>query len=574
MKKTLLLSAFILFFFPLILNFQTIPAKSEAEKALLSPTPQPEASIEDQVIRAIYNSITTAKTIAPVYGLFETRVENVRLTSTQDRAVAWLIPVDPETKEVIPTEPGLAVVQWVDNKWDASLPGDQDWFTIINQLPEDLLSEPEKTFYVERAAQMKALAALGPFGGYRLPWAPGQVMAMTQSVAHDRYTPSLNAHYAFDFATPGTAQMFNLYAAKAGRVWMVKDTCNNGSETCSNWIVLEDKSTNPTTYQLYLHLAKGSIPNDLRTIGTQVARGQFIGVADDTGVSTAHHLHFMVHTTPTSYWGTSVDITFEDVSINGGRPRITADKPYCRNDATYHDVCEQFSSTYTSANYYLNDNIAPQGDILSPLMGETIYNSIVHLEGWALDDRSGISAVRFIVNYDGTWRDIGPTFTTNLFSYDWDMQSAGVPDGPISVALKIFDKAGNQAPALTGLRHFIKTPNQSALRATFIQPSSGQNLRGDVITLNIGILQGSTTINRAQFYWHPGNWSSGGWIFLGEDNSSNNGWSYDFNLSQISYQLGIAFYARVFDSNNNSLGIAVWNVNKPRSIYYFPLVKR
>ena len=59
-------------------------------------------------------------------------------------------------------------------------------------------------------------------------------------------------------------------------------------------------------------------------------RGQFIGIADDTGVSSGNHLHFMVHTNPSSYWGTSVDITFEDVAINGGRPRIQSDLPYCK----------------------------------------------------------------------------------------------------------------------------------------------------------------------------------------------------------------------------------------------------
>ena len=47
--------------------------------------------------------------------------------------------------------------------------------------------------------------------------------------------------------------------------------------------VLEDRTTTPVTYQLYLHLAQDSIPATLRVIGAQVRRGQFIGVADDTG---------------------------------------------------------------------------------------------------------------------------------------------------------------------------------------------------------------------------------------------------------------------------------------------------
>ena len=59
--------------------------------------------------------------------------------------------------------------------------------------------------------------------------------------------------------------------------------------------------------------------------------GQFIGNVDDTGYSTNHHLHFMVHTTYGLRWGPSVDITFKDVFINwdeatqGGRPRMKSE---------------------------------------------------------------------------------------------------------------------------------------------------------------------------------------------------------------------------------------------------------
>jgi len=123
----------------------------------------------------------------------------------------------------------------------------------------------------------------------------------------------------------------------------------------------------------------------------------------------------MVHTNPASYWGTSVDITFEDVGINGGRPRILADKPYCRNDATYHDVCEQFSNTYTSANYFLNDSTPPTGDITSPKLGELITNPILHLTGWAKDNKTGIASARFMINTNGNWQEIGNSFTSQFF---------------------------------------------------------------------------------------------------------------------------------------------------------------
>jgi len=128
--------------------------------------------------------------------------------------------------------------------------------------------------------------------------------------------------YAFDFAN-GT--MFDVVAAKAGTVKYAVWKYENGDPNHANYIVLEDTSTTPTTYQVYLHLAHESIPVELRKVGAKVVQGQFIGKADDTGYSTGHHLHFHVHTNPESYWGKSVDIVFDDVSINGGRPRLCSE---------------------------------------------------------------------------------------------------------------------------------------------------------------------------------------------------------------------------------------------------------
>jgi murein DD-endopeptidase MepM/ murein hydrolase activator NlpD len=167
------------------------------------------------------------------------------------------------------------------------------------------------------------------YGGYRLPWAAGQTAWLSGSTSHDAYIPSGNAHYAFDFYIPQT--MYRLYASKAGIVWRAKwDTPNFDASGTGNYIVLQDNTTSPPTYQLYLHLAQDTSPGAFRQPGTDVAQGQYIGMADDTGRA-RHHLHFQVHTNPVIL-GRSVDITFQDVAINGAaqvKNTYYNDQRYC-----------------------------------------------------------------------------------------------------------------------------------------------------------------------------------------------------------------------------------------------------
>jgi hypothetical protein len=419
----------------------------------------PPPGIESDIKQAILDAIKNEAKRAPVYYLVETSIENVVVSSDESWATAWLVPIDPQTKEVIPTEPGLAVVIRQGSNWQVVLPGDPGWAAAISESPVEVLSEQEKVTWMEINTKAALIGPLIPFTGYYLPWESGKTLVLTQSVGHDRYTPSGSAHYAFDFATPYPSQMFNLLAAKSGTVKQAIDSCDNGSESCANWLVLEDTSTSPTTYQLYLHLAKNSIPIELHTIGHFVHQGEFIGIADDTGNSTGNHLHFMVHTNPVSYWGTSVDITFNEVTINGGRPRISSDLPYCRNDFPYNDVCNEVNNYYISANHLQGDQTQPYGDILDPLNGITVESNILHLEGWAQDDNSGLASAQFIAKYNDIWQDIGNPFSSLLFSMNWDLCSSGIPDGPVDLALEIHDNAGNYAAGLPGLRHFIKNYN-------------------------------------------------------------------------------------------------------------------
>lgn len=460
--------------------------------APVTPTPSvhPQAEAIQQVEESIQQAIRFQVESLPVFFLYENRVEDVRISADGNWAIAWLTPLDPDTGEVVPTEPGLVIAQKVRSEWQVYLPSDPGWLQALKELPEDLFPAEQKLIWMQEAELRPQLAPAAPLTGYRLPFPGGDTMTLTQSVGHDRYTPSGNAHFAFDFAKPGyPSGLFNIVAAKGGIVHRVRWTQANGSTAePGNYIVLEDASTSPVSYQLYLHLAQDSIPPELRVIGAPVRRGQFIGIADDTGVSSGNHLHFMVHTNPASYWGTSVDITFEDVSINGGRPRITSDLAYCRST----DVCDTTQTTYTSANFLNPDSTPPIGNITAPITGALIPSSVLRVEGWAMDESSGLYNVQLLANYNGSWQSVGSPFTTNSFTFDWDWCASQVSDGPVSLALRIRDKALNQTSGLPGLTHVTKnftctpTPPSCAPSANQVALFSDKDFQGDCILLNAG----------------------------------------------------------------------------------------
>lgn len=450
------------------------------------PQPRQQAEIEN----AIHQEIEQTTDGIPVYQLYETQIENIQLSRDGDWATAWLIPIDPEKGQIVPTEPGLTLLERREQGWQVFLPSDPHWLVASQSMPAELLSLDEREDWLQKASVNLEALALGTFSGYRLPWAGGETRAMTQSVGHDRYTPSGSAHFAFDFTTGGyPSGMFNVHAAKAGVVSRARWTQANGDPASpGNYLVLTDTSTSPTTYQLYLHLAKDSIPPELRATGAPVVQGQFLGVADDTGVSTANHLHFMVHTNPASYWGTSVDITFDDVSINGGRPRIKTDLPYCKST----DVCVSTQTTYVSGNFLSPDHTPPSGVIVSPQQNSLLNTAQNSIRGWAIDSESGIASIQILARYDGNWHPVGDPFSTSPFAVTWDVCSSKVPDGPVSLALQLRDLANNQANGLPGLVHIFKSyacptpPSTCQPNANQVGLFADPDYKGNCVVLGVG----------------------------------------------------------------------------------------
>jgi hypothetical protein len=423
--------------------------------------------VQDQVKIAILEAISSNDQYIQKKLVPSLQVTDVQLSKDQQWATAWVVYYDPTIEAVIPTEPALPVIHMVNNQWQVYLPSDPGWQSAITTAPDDLVARDQKELWVTvNQANVESIEAQS---GYFLPWHGGQTAYLSRSVGHDMSFTSGTSHFAFDFFLPGTTQCpsaaginstttglnFDLYASRAGTVWSWKDTVQDCNHDDVNFIVIRN-ADDPSLFQLYMHLAQNSIPQALKYVGAPVARGQFIARADNTGISTGTHVHYQVEHQPywpsnNPYWNTALDITFDDVDINGGRPRSDYyDPAYCLPT----DVCNVFRSTYVSGNYYLGDSMPPTGELSGVSSGEVVNTSTLTLSGWGNDAQSGFDHGQLVALFNGSWHNLGAPFTST-FSYTWDLcdPKLAVPNGPVSVALQLYDVAGNPAMQV-GLRHF------------------------------------------------------------------------------------------------------------------------
>lgn len=439
---------------------------------------------------------------AALYLLYQVHVEDIKQSADQQWATADLVLESPEG-ETLPAEAGLALARYTGKGWQVTMPADPNWLALLKVMPEDVLPPEEREMWIERYTAQTTAVPAAPLGGYLLPWKGGDTAFLSRSVAHDRDISSGSAHFAFDFYNPSN-RMFPVHAAKNGTVWLFKDdvpTCTeyHCDQPLGNYIVLQDTSTSPTTYQLYLHLAQGSIPPALKARGVPVSQGQRIATVDNTGQSWGHHLHFQVHTNPNSYWGVAVDITFNDVAINGGRPRrhdaTYDDFPWCRPD----DVCISGQAAYVSGNIERVDLTPPIGDLFEPLPYRTVNADRVYLEGWALDEDasggtpSGLKSAQFVAFYADEWHEVGAPFSALLFNLTWNWCDAAVPDGPITFGLRLTDNANNVTLLPVGARPVLKQfacpfvpPPSCPLRPDQVAFFSQENFGGNCTILDIG----------------------------------------------------------------------------------------
>lgn len=401
--------------------------------------------------------------------IYEPRVVSVEISPDGSTALIWLAFFDPETDQLVEGEPGLVIArlnapedgQKGIQSWEVTLQTDEDWQQAINQVPQDMLNDEVRQLYYQPASDEKSILST-VYRGYKLPWPAGVSHRVSQSVSHSTCASWVDCRYAWDFAENSPDQNWPILAARGGTVYRVRwnvptrqpNACP-GDGTTGNYIVLEDRTTTPYTYQLYLHLAADSIPERLRTPGAAVSQGEYLGLVDNTGASCGSHLHFHVHANPNSYWGTSVDIRFDDVAENDGRPRTCAE---AANWSAYGNQCAP-NNRYVSGNIGTNP---PSGSLNLPAPGMEVNAPTVLVAGTAQDDQQ-VTRIQIIARgLDGVWKDVGTAFNQSPFAVEADLCAAGIPNGPVEIALRVWDNHGNVTIQPQGLRTVLKNYTCSA----------------------------------------------------------------------------------------------------------------
>ena len=458
------------------------------------------------------------------------QVDQIKVQEDGKIALIWLAAYEPETGELLAREPELAL---------ASLNEEGSWQVLFEDDPgfEDLFfnfQNAEMSVQGDLISISDAMPKSGKvYGGYYLPWAAGLEKRLTWSVGHTSCWPIYYCTHAFDFAD-GT--MFPIVAAKGGTVFHWRDSCPNNTSTCNNSITLQDRSTDPWTYQIYIHLAQNSIPSELKQVGAPVLQGQFIANADNTGPSTGHHLHFMVVTERTrifssglqSVWGVAEDITFRDVSINwhaptqGGRPRLPYEADFYGGEGKTH---------YVSGN---KPAIPPTGGLSAPANKAYITNRNLTVSGWGQADFA-VAKMEIMANYNGSWVKIGSDQTANPFTTTVDLCNTSIPNGPFTLGLRVWDYAGNPSQIMTP-RKLIKNVECST---SGTNPSVSLIKNDGVLALpqngfvSAEVARGSTgsNITSVEFWFHPRNWTTGDWVYLGKDTNGSNGWQAPINTA-------------------------------------------
>lgn len=522
--------------------------------AIASDTPPPipaSQGIRDSLLKSYLTELEEDHSIQLNSGqdFFTPYFDEVFISGDGNSAMIWIALRD-SNGIVLATEPGLILARLEKSGWKIVFPGDAQWGATLAAFPSrNIPAEHSPSPQSSSAADLQ----INALTGYYLPYVAGTARWLEGSILHFhnfpvRGYPSCSkeaCQFAYDFTDHGH---FPLIASKEGTVVVSRDSCADGNSNCTNYIVLRNSAD--AYYQIYLHLAHGTIPDSL-TPGVLVKRGQFIGDTDDTGYSTSEHVHFMV---TGSYWwagdhypwGNSLDIRFEDVSINDGVPRTCYEVTQIPISGGATECLGNKSDPLNPSNdWFVSGNVGafpPTGNLTRPTEGRVVANGVnplMDVTAVTSDDVRVNQAV-LLAFLDGTWKELSPRVNnpTAAGVFDWDVNlcEQGVTNGALQLRLKIWDHEGNvvEMPDIrtVNVDHACPPPISEMTASTVYD--------GNVAELHWVVTPSASGISKFELQWREAGtpWSDSQLIELPSSSRSTRfvgslGTTYEFRLRAL-----------------------------------------
>jgi len=272
-----------------------LPSVQAQEMATVTP-PTPEATItsSNSLEDTFWIGYNAGRWILP-----KEQQPSIAFTDQMDAfGIIWVGLSDTSTNQLlqIPSIP-IPAILGQDDSWLLSYPGESDYEEMLLQMPNNLIPASVLAEFIppDLGAQTAQNAGYYPWHG-------------SIKVTQDRQNPG-GSHYpggsdewAWDFGN-GTSG-WPIYASRGGRIAWINTSheTNSGCSSCdwttANVIVIDFGDGYAA---IYMHLAK-EWPQRF-SINQQVNTGDLIGYADQTGKTSASHLHFALQGWDSSWNG-------------------------------------------------------------------------------------------------------------------------------------------------------------------------------------------------------------------------------------------------------------------------------
>jgi murein DD-endopeptidase MepM/ murein hydrolase activator NlpD len=378
------------------------------------------------------------------------------------------------------------------------------------------------------AAQPPVGGAAGPV--YYLPAPAGTKLLVTQGQNNDDHSAANYSLYALDFGIRGNAE-FDVTAARGGTVISLRD---NSQAHCyvtatdeydvSCWkdanYALVDHGDG--TSALYVHLAylSGAVK-----VGDHVTAGRKLAQDDNTGFSSANHLHFMVESTPTVpntpppgptdktsvawWWTNSLLVAFSD-------PDVVAQSldGIPRHDQTYTSGAPEATGAPTPTPTP-TPTPAPVlgGTWKNPADGAKVTSVTLTL---AAKPTATLTDVRITkVVFTVAWGSNGPKTactakragSNGIWTCKVNLSTLGAPLGKLTLSFDVFDDAGDLIRSPAGTRVITYQPPPAAptnlsMTNTVVDPCPAKTWDGTVGPYGCNLFTLSWTAPTGALHYH------------------------------------------------------------------------